>query len=362
MRFSVDPWDPSYGVNVDLDEGGDAKFRVDPAVEVPPQRWEPVDPPPGAMPPAATLFVDGVRRVDAQAWIHDPDGGDAAPGLYASSAAGVVCCCRDGAHLAAHRVRRDLLTSAAHAVDVRTGCGSYAATTVQVRPNKPPGQELSLALQGLLNRVEAEVAADARAQLSLDDDLLVVDGPLKGRQNLPRAVGYVKTHHRAYLRKEENAVVAALAPGQRTPVFRLVTSWERFTWYLRLPCVPGAPWAGVVRLECGAHLDPGEAVALAARSQVTLGRYASAGYKDARAPQNLYPIAGLERQLRRRLGDAGVLYRALRTAAGRPGDTAAGRPGDTAAGRPGDTAAGRPVEPRSGASRPFDPAVSGLAG
>jgi hypothetical protein len=281
-----------------------------------------------------TLFVDGVRRVDAQAWIHDPDGGDAAPGLYASSAAGVVCCCRDGAHLAAHRVRRDLLTTAAHAGDVRTGCGTYTATTVEVRPNRPPGQELSLALQGLLNRVEAEVAADARASLGVDeDDLLVVDGPLKGRQNLPRAVGYVKTHHRAYLKKDENAVVAALGPGQRTPVFRLVTSWERFTWYLRLPCVPGAPWAGVVRLECGAHLDPAEAAALAARSQVTLGRYASAGYKDARAPQNLYPIAGLERQLRRRLGDAGVLYRALRTAAGPP------------------------VEPRFGAPRP---AVSGV--
>jgi hypothetical protein len=64
---------------------------------------------------------------------------------------------------------------------------------------------------------------------------------------------------------------------------------------------------------------------------VTLARYASAGYKDSRAPQNLYPIAGLERALRRRLGDAGVLYRALRAAAGRPMDPAAGRPMDAAA-------------------------------
>jgi hypothetical protein len=38
-------------------------------------------------------------------------------------------------------------------------------------------------------------------------------------------------------------------------------------------------------------------------------------FKDSRAPQNLFPIAGLERALRRRLGDPGLLYRALRTAA-----------------------------------------------
>ncbi len=51
-------------------------------------------------------------------------------------------------------------------------------------------------------------------------------------------------------------------------------------------------------------------------SQATLPRYASVEYKDSRAPQNLYPIAGLERDLRRRLGDTRLLYRALRAAAG----------------------------------------------
>ena len=50
-------------------------------------------------------------------------------------------------------------------------------------------------------------------------------------------------------------------------------------------------------------------------SQRALGRFASVAYKDSRAPQNLYPIAGLERELRRRLGDPRVLYRALRQSA-----------------------------------------------
>ncbi len=35
---------------------------------------------------------------------------------------------------------------------------------------------------------------------------------------------------------------------------------------------------------------------------------------DTRAPQNLYPIAGLERPLRRRVGDVMLLHRGLRRA------------------------------------------------
>ena len=42
---------------------------------------------------------------------------------------------------------------------------------------------------------------------------------------------------------------------------------------------------------------------------------ASVPHKDPRAPQNLVPIGGLERELRHRLGDQHILYRALRAAA-----------------------------------------------
>jgi hypothetical protein len=375
MRFSVDPWDPSYGVSLDAAEG-QSQQRVDADVELPPDLWRPLDPDPGLAGPAAVLFVDGVRRVDAQVWVDGVEGGaDAVPALCASYAAGVVCCCpREGAHLAATEVRRGLVTTAPHAVDVVTGAGRYLATVITTRPNQAPAQALSQRVQGLLNEVEVAAAAQARAQLGVDDDLIVVDGPLRGRDRLARALGYIKTHHTAYLEPRQNAVVAALGAGQRTPLFRLTSTggWSRFTWYLRLPCPQGAPWAGVVRLECSAELDVAAAVALAGRSQVTLQRYASAGYKDSRAPQNLYPIAGLERALRRRLGDPGVVYRALRTAAGRPVDAAAGRPVDAAAGRPVDeptgAVAGRPAD--TGTSRladlagrrPFDAAVTGLAG
>ena len=74
-----------------------------------------------------------------------------------------------------------------------------------------------------------------RAQNPAADDLLVIDGPLRGRTHLDRAVGYIKTHHASYLPAEQAAVVSALRPGQRTPAFTMGTSWRRTSWYLQRP-------------------------------------------------------------------------------------------------------------------------------
>nr|BFE68778.1 hypothetical protein GCM10020092_020790 [Actinoplanes digitatis] len=56
---------------------------------------------------------------------------------------------------------------------------------------------------------------------------------------------------------------------------------------------------------------------LAEISSAVLPRFASSAYKDPRAPQNLVPIAGLERRLRGLLGDSRVLHRALTLATAR---------------------------------------------
>jgi hypothetical protein len=71
----------------------------------------------------------------------------------------------------------------------------------------------------------------------------------------------------------------------------------------------------VVRCECSSDLTPKAAIALADSATATLPRFASEPHKDPRAPQNLYPIGALERELRRRLGDQQLVYRALRIAA-----------------------------------------------
>jgi hypothetical protein len=134
---------------------------------------------------------------------------------------------------------------------------------------------------------------------------------------LPRTIGYVKTQQKQYLSAQLTLVVTSLRAGQRTPVFKLGTVWGGWSWYLRLPGTSGAPWAGIVRIECSPDLTAEQAIELAELSGATLPRFASAAYKDPRAPQNLVPIAGLERRLRGLLGDARVLHRALTLATAR---------------------------------------------
>jgi hypothetical protein len=147
------------------------------------------------------------------------------------------------------------------------------------------------------------------------DDLLLLDGPLRKRGHIPDVVGLVKSHDVRYLPPELDRVVGVLASGARTPVFRVdAQPFSRYSWYLRLPGPSGGPWAGIVRCEATGALAADAVAVLADRVALTLPRYASEPHKDARAPQNLYPIGGLERELRRRLGDSGLLYRALRVA------------------------------------------------
>jgi hypothetical protein len=349
MRFSVDPWDVSYGTAMAVEEMRESAARVNTDIEVAADRWAPVgvrDDPPQ---PSAVLFVDGVRRIDARVWIDDPPApatGSVGPtarltgaatasmAVCASYAAGVVCCCGGTgprqSHILATKVRRGLFTTAAHAIDIPTTAGTYRARHTMESTTVPLTMTLSNALQQALGEIEVATAVEARAALpgapehehtgvgGEDGDLLVIDGPLRNRAHLPRALGLIKTHHTEYLPPTLDAVVASLTAGERTPVFLMGTSWERHAWYLRLPCTPdtpGAPWAGVVRCEAATDLSLSQLTALANLSQAVLCRYASVAYKDSRAPQNLVPIAGLEHTLRHRLGDTRLMYRALQGAA-----------------------------------------------
>lgn len=299
MRFWVDAWDPGYGTSAELDA---STAEVDTSVET--AAWAPVPAAPTQVPPAVH-FVDGVRRVDAHLWIDGPDG--VVGGLAASYAAGVVSC-RDGeARADVVEVRRGLFTPAPGAVDVATPLARYEVHQARTAE----AADLSFALQNAMAATEVDCALRARTGA---DDLVVVDGPLLRHRQLARALGLVKTQAASYLPAGPDAVVGALGAGERTPVFRIVRPWSRCSWYLRLPGRPGAPWAGVVRVECP-DLPADDVVALATLSQAVLPPYASAEHKDQRAPQNLYPIGGLERLLRRRLGDPTLLDRQLRRAA-----------------------------------------------
>lgn len=302
MRFVVEPWAPDYGSPVPEHQMQPSSAQVDAGVELPAGRWRPLRP---AGPCARTVaFVDGVRRIDAQVWVTGADH-RTWPGLCASYAAGIVTC-NGTAEIEGIEVRREVLCPVGNLEAIRARRVTYAPV---VQPGDSP-EQLTLALQRRMRELEIAVTAHAGPA-----ELLVVDGPLRGRQDLPGAIGLVKTHQVAYLPPAVIGVVGALGSGERTPLFATATSWSRFSWYLRLPGADGHDWAGVVRAEASADLGAHQARRLADLVTVTLPAFASASHKDPRAPQNLYPIGGLERILRHRLGDPALLYRAIHTAA-----------------------------------------------
>jgi len=312
MKFAVETWSPDYANPTEADLAP-AEEPVDLAVELPPAAWAPVTPAPGPAIPSTVLFVDGVQRIDVRVWIND--GVDVHPGLCASYAAGVVRCDAQAEVIATEVGRALFCRATGEAADITTCHGTFPLRATAA--DDP--ESLSLALHAARQELEVSVATKAAGT----GELLVVDGPLGARRVLPSTVGYIKTHQVDYLPAGPRAVIGQLSAGQRSPVFCIGDRFARHSWYLRLPGELAHPWSGVVRCEAASGVDAKQAVTLADQVSRLLPRFASVAHKDPRAPQNLFPIAGLERDLRRRLGDPLLLQRALREAS-RTASTAAG--------------------------------------
>lgn len=305
LRVAVDAWAPEMGTAGGSPEPlGRAAGSVDADVEVGADDWAPRSPT-GVVASGEVAFVDGVRRIEGQLWLSRP-GERTRQALAASIGAGVVRCTATAATITTCEVQRLLLGPAGVIEHLDTDAGRFVARPVA---DDDP-DTLRAGVQERLRRLERRVLEDAA-----DADLVVVDGPLDAALTVERAVGYVKSHHVGYLDEPVVGTVAALDAGQRTPLFLITSSWTRYAWYLRLPYGGDAhPWAGVVRCEASADLPRAEVVALADRVAATLPRFASQPHTDRRAPQNLHPIGGLERELTHRLGDAAYVLRELRSA------------------------------------------------
>ena len=312
LHFTVDLGAPEYGSSLDpevLAEEPDAEVNLD--IELAAKSWRPVPPDPAVAPARSVLFSDGVERLDARIWI--PDGDVSCAGWCASYAAGAVRC-EDKAEVQEVQVRRTVLTSAKIQPIELERAGVYELAAIANDGAQSARRELQSRLR------ELEVSMIKAAEQA---ELVVVDGHLRGREDVAEAIGYVKSHQSSYLQSEVRGVVARLAPGERTPVFLIQSSWTRYSWYLRLAvpssshrAVGGHPWAGIVRCEAAPSLTADDAIRRATRASVTLPRFSSVPYKDPRAPQNLYPIGALEQHLRHLLGDRDLVRRDLIQAAG----------------------------------------------
>ena len=306
-RIFVEGWDPAYGTPLDpTDELSPSEGSVDASVES--DDWSPIEGVDDGVDRIA--FVDGVRRIDARLTLDDPVHGPT-PGLVGTFAVGAVVWHRpeQRSEIADIRIERWA---------VLAGGSGEQMPPVDLEPDvgttRTPGDDPSLlmmTLQSKMRDAEGECAEELAAHCAV-----VADGPLKKIRE-HATVGYVKTHRVTYLEPELNSVVSQLAPRQRTPMFCIAsqTPYARYSWYVRLAMLEGGhSWTGVIRCETSGHLPASEAVAIADRTAAVLPMVASEPHVDPRAPQNLVPIGALERELRHRMGDRGLVYRALRHA------------------------------------------------
>ncbi len=302
-RMWVESWSPEYGSSSEVDDGLTTSVEeVDPDVET--SSWRPITPEPSASPVAA--FIDGVDRVDARAFYGQ--GSSPAPGLFGSVAAGAVLV--DGlARFGSTEVQRWSVFGNDVNPVVRPFSSAINYRGISVAGTRP--EELRAALQKARSRLEEDLAR----RLAREGMLVIADGPLLLREPVD-LVGYIKSHQKTYLSPDHSPVALALGPGQRTPIFGFGMSSHRprYSWYTRIAPAPHQhPWAAIARCEVSSTVGLERAVGLADVVTHHLPRFSSKAFWDTRAPQNLVPIATLERRLWSLLGDRELIMRRIRS-------------------------------------------------
>jgi hypothetical protein len=301
-RIYVEGWSPTYGTPLDAAELAPAEGSVDETVER--DRWGPI---PGVDDGIEHIaLVDGVRRIDARLTIDDPLG--PVPGVCGTFAVGAVRWDRAAVRsvVADEHVERWAVLAGGRpeifpAVDLQP---PYETLAIADRE----GDALVWALQTRMRAAEGRLAASIA-----DEAFVLADGPL-AELGPQQVVGVVKSHRVTYLSPERAPIVAALGAGERTPLFA-IKEFGRYSWYVRLRAFPdGHAWSGIVRCEASSHLPLEVVRTVADRAAAILPLLSSEPHIDPRAPQNLVPIGALERALRHRMGDPGLVYRALRAA------------------------------------------------
>jgi len=307
-RIRVDPWSTEYESALQILPEEDAGAAVELGIEGP--EWRALRPVP-AEAPGRLFFVDGVRRIEHRLLIEA--GGQTVFGLLGSFGVGGTEV-GERAHVGETRIGRLAIVGSGLRIDpfvATNGSGPIRFEPVSVPDSTPvaPLQELQTAMR----RSEAALASE----LAAGGGLVFLDGPLSFLEFTQQpVVGCVKRLLRSYLPVEAGALLPGLGVGERTPLFLIRDAsgrGSRYSCYTRLGSgrTIDAALAGIVRLEVLAGLGLAAARAAVDSATALLPRFASDAAHDPRAPQNLYPIGGLEARLRHLLGDPLIIRRAI---------------------------------------------------
>ncbi len=315
LRLTLEPWSPEYDTSLHADPN-ETKSLEDVELEVEFSLWGKVRPADYRVDFSQLFFIDGRRRLEGRVW-NTLEKGIIAPGLLGTLAVGAVTTKHDTltpAKVVDRVLERILILSGGTGEDLIIENRGHEYGRLEYRYealNDTQNLENALIqrLQFLMRDAEDKLAAG----LALEKALLILDGPLQ-RRAPDRSLGYVKTMHTLYVSGAELEVLRQLEKGERTPIFRIGSRiLPRYSWYIRLEDTPEyiQPFAGLVRLEVRDSMGLEWAKEIADWSCRILPRYSAKAFRDPRAPQQLMPIAFLESDLGRRMGDMSIIRRRI---------------------------------------------------
>jgi hypothetical protein len=302
----LDPWGAEYEGSIQL---SDEEETVPVDIRVESAAWAAVRPGPAPR-PERIAFVDGVRRVEHRLLIGN--GERTVFGLLGSFGVGAVLV--DGVARVGHETIGRVAVAGGGLKLEPFVAPVDGRGALLFEPRSEPETTPVAPVEGL-QKAMRHTEAGLAERLSAEVDVVFLDGPLTFLTAAAggSVVGFVKRLLRNYLDPSAHALLPRLEVGERTPLFLIPGREPRYSWYVRIARGRAIESAltGVVRLEARAARGLDEAKAVADLSAREMRRFASDATRDPRAPQNLYPIGGLEARLKHLLGDAAVVRRAV---------------------------------------------------
>lgn len=327
VRMRMDPWAVEYNTAyyAEVTEAEPDDHTVDVTVE---GDWVAHRPLRADIPWQELYFLDGSRRIEARVLLED-EATQLAFGALGTYAVGAVSCCAHGQRRASYiETLPSLQPQRICAFSNGEALADFVMAAAGGRLGELRYKVISSAERdpdAALRRIQQEMlSAEGRLATKLlsgeKNALIICDGPrpLIGAED--NVVGYVKTIHEPRISRAQLHVVQALEEGERSPIYLVKTREAKnsyFEWFVRLR--DPRPWlyslAGMVRLQAHAGTNYETrlpwAQQVADYSCVHLRKYASLQYQDPRAPQQLLPTRGLERELHRRMGHPQVIRRRI---------------------------------------------------
>ena len=325
-QIRLEPWATEYDSPIRLTDEED-KFIEPIDITVESKEWKVFQPATSANIPKKIVFVDGRRRLDSR-FLGQKDK-EILYGVFATVAVGAVLVERKAQRATCFKptIKRAIAVGGnlrPPVTHVPCPFGSKATLTYDLCltscENSPEASFSSI--QKAMLEAEARLAEE----FNNNPDIFVIrDGPLLyGSYKSPGlTLGYIKTMGKQYLTGDAAQILWHLKLGERTPIF-LIGKPESFkshwSWYLRsgerniVPKNLGYHnLHGIVRLDLYSEVPLEKAREIANLSTVLIPQYASHPIQDPRAPQNLTPVRGLEKELGRYMGDRKLIERRLRS-------------------------------------------------